>query len=116
MNAVKFSFVDGAMPYDWQLFLSVSSLPLNMWGILGIMKTVGAREGICLSSARQDTWYHLDNAANLFPAVSGDKNTNVFRLSCELRDIVNKELLQQAVVTALRSFSGGGAEPTPAAS
>ncbi len=57
-----------------------------------------------MSSTRQDTWYHLDNAANLFPAVSGDKNTNVFRLSCELREMVNKELLQQAVVTALRSF------------
>ena len=57
-----------------------------------------------MSSTRQDTWYHLDNAANLFPAVSGDKNTNVFRLSCELREMVNKELLQQAVITALRSF------------
>jgi len=57
-----------------------------------------------LSSARQDTWYQLDNAANLFPAVSGDKNTNVFRLSCELREPVQKDWLQQAVNTALRSF------------
>lgn len=43
------------------------------------------------------TWYRLDNAAKIFPAVSGKRNTNVFRLHCELWEEVDPALLQQAL-------------------
>lgn len=52
----------------------------------------------------RDIWYKLDNAAIIFPAVSGRDNTNVFRLSCELRETVDGGVLQQALDEALRSF------------
>lgn len=51
-----------------------------------------------------EAWYRLDNAANIFPAVSGEKNTNVFRLSCELRETIDRDLLQQAVDIAMKGF------------
>lgn len=51
------------------------------------------------------SWYGLDNAANLFPAVSNDRNTNVFRLSCELRENVDKDILQQALDEVIKDFS-----------
>jgi len=52
----------------------------------------------------RDIWYHLDNAAIIFPAVSGSDNTNVFRLSCTLRFPVEPGTLQQALDIALESF------------
>ena len=52
----------------------------------------------------REVWYKLDNAAIIFPAVSGDRNTNVFRLCCELRENVDPEILQQALDIAMRSF------------
>lgn len=53
---------------------------------------------------RPDVWYNLDNAANIFPAISDDRNTNVFRLSCELKETVDKELLQTALDAAMKNF------------
>lgn len=52
----------------------------------------------------RDIWYDLDNAANIFPAISDDRNTNVFRISCELRENVDKALLQCALDDALKGF------------
>lgn len=52
----------------------------------------------------RDAWYRLDNAANIFPAVSNDRNTNVFRLSCELYENIDKVTLQLALDTAMKSF------------
>lgn len=54
---------------------------------------------------KSDIWYDLDNAANIYPAISNDRNTNVFRLSCELREMVEPAALQQALDTAIRGFS-----------
>lgn len=51
-----------------------------------------------------DTWYPLDNAANIFPAISGDKNTNVFRLSCTLNELIDKDTLQKALDLSLADF------------
>lgn len=45
-------------------------------------------------------WYRLDNAAKLFPAVSGRRNSSVFRVSATLAstlDPVNAEILQKSV-------------------
>ena len=54
---------------------------------------------------RGETWYQLDNAANLFPAISNERNTNVFRLSCDLNESVDPDFLQQALDIAIRDFS-----------
>ena len=50
------------------------------------------------------TWYGLDNAANLFPAISNDRNTNVFRISCELHENIQKSVLQEALNRAMPDF------------
>lgn len=49
-------------------------------------------------------WYNLDNAAILYPAISDERNTNVFRLSCELNDLIDKDILELAVKAALNDF------------
>jgi NRPS condensation-like uncharacterized protein len=53
---------------------------------------------------RPAAWYGLDNAANLFPAVSSDRNTNVFRLSCELCETIDRAVLQKALDLAMPDF------------
>ncbi len=52
----------------------------------------------------RDIWYQLDNAANIFPAISDELNTNVFRLSCDLKEPVDKDVLQQALAVSVKSF------------
>lgn len=52
----------------------------------------------------KDVWYQLDNAANIYPAVTTIKNTNVFRLSCQLHEAVDGALLQRAVDAAVKFY------------
>lgn len=54
---------------------------------------------------KHDIWYDLDNAANIFPAISNDSNTNVFRIACELKETVDKEVLEKAVDAALQDYA-----------
>lgn len=54
--------------------------------------------------SRRDIWYNLDNAANIFPAISDERNTNVFRLSCELKETIHLPTLQQATELAMKHF------------
>ena len=49
-------------------------------------------------------WRSLDNAAKIFPATSGKKDSRVFRFACELYDPVDPPLLQQALVLTLDRF------------
>lgn len=42
-------------------------------------------------------WRKLDNAAKIFPATSGKRDTRVFRFYCELKEQVEKEALQRAL-------------------
>ena len=53
---------------------------------------------------KNEKWYHLDNAARIFPAVSDTRNTNVYRISCELVEDIHPELLQRALNDALQHF------------
>jgi NRPS condensation-like uncharacterized protein len=53
---------------------------------------------------RPAAWYGLDNAANLFPAISSDRNTNVFRLSCELYETIDRAVLQKALDQVMPDF------------
>jgi len=49
-------------------------------------------------------WTRLDNAAKIFPPTSNEKDTKVFRFSCELYETVEPELLQLALDEAVESF------------
>jgi len=56
------------------------------------------------SSINYNEWYKLDNAAKIFPAVSTDINTNIFRISAWLYEDVDKEILQKALEKILPRF------------
>lgn len=49
-------------------------------------------------------WTKLDNAAKIFPPNTNEKDTKVFRFVCELREEVDKEVLQQALDQTLPLF------------
>jgi NRPS condensation-like uncharacterized protein len=49
-------------------------------------------------------WYKLDNAGKIFPAVSKDDRSNVFRLSFYLDEIIDTDILEQAVNKILPRF------------
>jgi NRPS condensation-like uncharacterized protein len=56
------------------------------------------------SLKKKKYWYKLDNAGKIFPAVSKDSRSNVFRLSFYLDDLVNPEILEEAVNKILPRF------------
>ena len=49
-------------------------------------------------------WTRLDNAAKIFPPSNMGTNTSVFRFSCTLKEMVQPELLQQALDKAVEKF------------
>lgn len=49
-------------------------------------------------------WYRLDNAAKIFPSVTSDKRTNVFRLSVVLTEEVNPDILKEALNITITRF------------
>ena len=51
-----------------------------------------------------DKWIKLDNAAKIFPATVKEPDTKVFRISCELFEEINSEILQKAVNEASEIF------------
>ena len=52
------------------------------------------------------SWRRLDNTAKLFPVVSSENLTNVFRVSVTLKNKINKDILQQALTEVLPWFEG----------
>ncbi len=46
-------------------------------------------------------WYRLDNAANVYPAVRSKTRPGLFRVSATLREPIQPDLLQQALVDTL---------------
>jgi hypothetical protein len=46
---------------------------------------------------RRTNWYKLDNAAKIIPSTVRGANTRVFRISCELFEEVDGEILQRAL-------------------
>ena len=52
----------------------------------------------------QTKWYQLDNAAKIVPSTAGGSDSRVFRITCELKEEVDPEILQRAVTTAAREF------------
>lgn len=53
---------------------------------------------------RNNYWYPVDNAGKIFPAVSKDSRSSVFRLSFYLKDIIDPDRLTQAVNEVLPRF------------
>lgn len=49
-------------------------------------------------------WTKLDNAAKIFPPNTNEKDTKVFRFVCELKEEVDKEVLQEALDRTLPMF------------
>ncbi len=49
-------------------------------------------------------WRKLDNAAKLYSAASNKKDTRVFRFYCELKEMVQPELLQEALNQTVQTF------------
>ena len=52
----------------------------------------------------QNKWYQLDNAAKIVPSTTSGADTRVFRITCELREEVDPNILQRAVTEASRDF------------
>lgn len=46
---------------------------------------------------RRSNWYKLDNAAKIIPSTARGANTRVFRISCELIEDVDPDILQRAL-------------------
>lgn len=51
-------------------------------------------------------WDRLDNTAHLFPVIAGESMSNVYRISVTLTELVQPELLQQALDIVLPKFDG----------
>lgn len=49
-------------------------------------------------------WYKLDNAAKIVPSTAKGANTRVFRLTCELNEEVDGDILQAAVDETIEEF------------
>ena len=49
-------------------------------------------------------WYKLDNAAKIVPSTARGANTRVFRLTCELKENVDKDTLQIALDETIDEF------------
>ena len=49
----------------------------------------------------QDRWYRMDNVAKVFLASANDRDTRTFRITCTLKEEIEKDMLQKAVLNAL---------------
>lgn len=57
-------------------------------------------------SYRDIRWEKLDNTAHLFPVIASERMSNVYRMSVTLNEIIDPELLQQALDIVLPKFEG----------
>ncbi len=51
-------------------------------------------------------WEKLDNTALLFPVISGENMSNVYRIAVELNELINPDLLSEALEMVLPKFIG----------
>lgn len=49
-------------------------------------------------------WFKLDNSAKIFPEVSNSQETNTFRVQIALKEVVDPDFLQRAVVAMLDRY------------
>ena len=55
-------------------------------------------------SEKKLKWTRLDNASKIFPPTITNRDSKVFRLSCELNEPVVEEVLQEALNRAIKEF------------
>lgn len=55
---------------------------------------------------KETRWEKLDNTAHLFPVISGEKMTNVYRISVRLKEEIQPQLLQEALNMVLPKIDG----------
>lgn len=55
-------------------------------------------------SKNENRWYRLDNAAKIYPAVTNAKRASVYRISAELCERVDPDVLQSALKQTLLRF------------
>ncbi len=53
---------------------------------------------------KSNNWYKLDNAAKIVPSTAKGANTRVFRLTCQLTEQVDEDILQQALDDIIEEF------------
>ena len=58
------------------------------------------------SMSQEIRWDKLDNTANLFPVIAGESMSNVYRISVTLTELVDHELLHEALDIVLPKFDG----------
>lgn len=58
------------------------------------------------SISKEIRWDKLDNTAHLFPVIAGESMTNVYRISVTLSELVEPDILQQALDIVLPKFDG----------
>lgn len=51
-------------------------------------------------------WDRLDNTAHLFPVIAGENMSNVYRISVTLTELIQPDMLQQALDVVLPKFAG----------
>lgn len=56
------------------------------------------------SEMNDNNWYKLDNAAKIYPAISGPSRGSVFRVAVQLKCEVNPLILQEALAITLPRF------------
>ena len=54
--------------------------------------------------ANKSNWYRLDNAAKIVPSTAKGANTRVFRITCQLKECVDKDILQRALDDIIIEF------------
>ena len=53
---------------------------------------------------KRANWYELDNAAKIVPSTAKGANTRVFRITCELKEEVDRETLQKALDETIEEY------------
>ena len=53
---------------------------------------------------KQKRWYKLDNSGKIFPPITNEYDTCVFRISCTLKETINGPMLQKALEKTLVDF------------
>lgn len=59
-----------------------------------------------VSTSRDIRWDKLDNTAHLFPVIAGESMSNVYRISVSLTELIQPDVLQQALDIVLPKFDG----------
>lgn len=63
-------------------------------------------KGQKLKNPQGSKWRRLDNTGKIFPLVSGEELSNVFRIAVTLKEEIQQDILQQALEDILPQFEG----------